>query len=334
MTLTRTHFLTAVALSLAVHFVGAAIFTEPRGSIEVAGGAATSELVLGTAFNDSLMAGTPTEALQPVEALSAVQPVEASVANAVTVEAANSGTESQISNSIEPAQTENLLAANETPAETVMSPLIEAVPVRSEELSASLATTAIAPVPEPQLALPDNIPVPAPRPERAENRASKTKAAASDRQKTRAPRPKPRISSSAKRDTPRASSNRSSAGDGGRQKATTSKSSSGTAAAKRTKASGNAAISNYPGKVASKLRRALRFPREARRQRLKGDVVVSFVVAGNGGVSSIRIARSSGVAILDEAAREAVRRAAPFPPIPREAGRKSWRFSVPLGFTR
>ena len=99
-------------------------------------------------------------------------------------------------------------------------------------------------------------------------------------------------------------------------------------------AAGNAAISNYPGKVASKLRRALRYPAAAKRQRLRGQVRVSFVVAANGSVASIRVVSSSGSPLLDDAALEAVRRAAPFPDIPPGAGRTSWPFTVPLAFSR
>lgn len=95
---------------------------------------------------------------------------------------------------------------------------------------------------------------------------------------------------------------------------------------------GNAAVSNYPGKVATKLRRALRYPAKARRERLRGEVHVAFTVAGGGGVSGIRVVRSSGSDVLDGAALDAVRRAAPFPPIP--DGRPSWSFTVPLAFTR
>ncbi len=102
----------------------------------------------------------------------------------------------------------------------------------------------------------------------------------------------------------------------------------------KSSAAGNAAVSNYPGKVASKLRRALRYPAAAKRQRLRGQVRVGFVVAANGSVASIRVVSSSGSPLLDDAALEAVRRAAPFPDIPPGAGRTSWPFTVPLAFSR
>jgi periplasmic protein TonB len=93
-------------------------------------------------------------------------------------------------------------------------------------------------------------------------------------------------------------------------------------------------VSNYPGQVVTRLRRALRYPAAARRDRLTGEVHVSFTVAAGGGVSGISVVRSSGSPVLDQAAIETVQRAAPFPQIPQAAGRSSWPFSVPLAFTR
>lgn len=92
-----------------------------------------------------------------------------------------------------------------------------------------------------------------------------------------------------------------------------------------------AAVSNYPGKIISKLRRALRFPKGTRKS---GEVRVQFKVAKNGRASSIRVVRSSGDKRLDAAAIATVKRAAPFPPIPPKAGRHSWTFTVPLAFRR
>lgn len=97
---------------------------------------------------------------------------------------------------------------------------------------------------------------------------------------------------------------------------------------------GNALVSNYPGKVAAKLRRALRGISRAARAKARSDVQVSFTVGASGGVDGIRIVQSSGSAELDAAALEVVRRAVPFPPIPAEAGRSSWQFTLPLGIGR
>ncbi len=91
---------------------------------------------------------------------------------------------------------------------------------------------------------------------------------------------------------------------------------------------GNAAVSNYPGKVRNKINRAKRRAPGGER----GSVVVSFVVGSGGQASGIRVARSSGSAALDRAAVDSVQRAAPFAKIPEAAGRSSWAFNVPIVF--
>ena len=327
----------AVALSLAIHVAAAAILVPPEATIEIAGGAATSQLVIGNAFEDSVMAGDPGEVLKPVDtpsdAAEVVKPPETA-----SLEPVETSQTEQISQAaIEPVPLENLRPSEPTavPLEPVQdqlsstiqsTPVVEAMPVQSQELASFAPVNEIEPAPEPEIALPDTIPLPVPRPETPQAKAATSKPAAP--QKPRA------VQTKKESETRRTASRPSGAGDGGKQRATTSKSSSGSVAAKRTTAAGNAAVSNYPGKVASKLRRALRYPRDAKRQGVRGDVVVSFVVASNGGVSNVRIARSSGSPVLDGAATEAVRRAAPFPQIPADAGRARWAFSVPLGFTR
>lgn len=51
-----------------------------------------------------------------------------------------------------------------------------------------------------------------------------------------------------------------------------------------------------------------RYPIECRRKREQGTVLLSLVVGVDGGVQTISIARSSGFASLDDAARDAVRK--------------------------
>lgn len=95
---------------------------------------------------------------------------------------------------------------------------------------------------------------------------------------------------------------------------------------------GNAAVSNYPGKVAAKLRRAMRAVPRRTAAKASSELRIKFTVGAGGGVSGIRIARSSGSSEVDQIALALVRRAAPFPPIPEGAGRSSWAFELPIGF--
>ncbi len=85
---------------------------------------------------------------------------------------------------------------------------------------------------------------------------------------------------------------------------------------------GNAAASNYPGKVMKKISRVPK-PRVG----TKGTSVVAFTISSAGGLSAISLARSSGSPRLDQAALHVVRKAAPFPPPPAGARRS---FSIKI----
>lgn len=91
---------------------------------------------------------------------------------------------------------------------------------------------------------------------------------------------------------------------------------------------GNAARTNYKGLVNRKLSRAKgRIPPPA-----KGKVTVTFIIMAYGSISGLAVTQSSGKPAVDAAALKVVRSAAPFPPIPAEAGRKSWKMTVPMTF--
>lgn len=120
--------------------------------------------------------------------------------------------------------------------------------------------------------------------------------------------------------------------NGGKSEADTAAASASTKKASAKDGSGSATVTKYPGLIQRKLRKALRFPKGAGSAR--GEVQVRFVVAASGSVSGIEIVASSGHAVLDQEAIATVKRAAPFPPIPTEANRASWTFTMPLGFVR
>ena len=80
---------------------------------------------------------------------------------------------------------------------------------------------------------------------------------------------------------------------------------------------GNAAASNYPGLVMRQISRQ-RKPRTS----IKGVAQVSFAIDASGGLSSVRIAQSSGSPELDDLALRQIRQAAPFPPPPSGARRQ------------
>ncbi|MEP3198716.1 MAG: energy transducer TonB [Lentilitoribacter sp.] len=85
----------------------------------------------------------------------------------------------------------------------------------------------------------------------------------------------------------------------------------------KSKKAGNAAVSNYPGKVARKIKRT-----RHKRAGEKGKVRVSFTITASGGLSGLSIRTSSGSRKVDQAALDHIRRSAPFPTPPTGAKRK------------
>ncbi len=82
---------------------------------------------------------------------------------------------------------------------------------------------------------------------------------------------------------------------------------------KTTAAARAAAEAQWAAIIQSKIARYQAYPRGARQT---GRVQVSMVILRSGALSDVKVARSSGAMRLDQAAVQAVRRAAPFPPAP------------------
>jgi protein TonB len=96
---------------------------------------------------------------------------------------------------------------------------------------------------------------------------------------------------------------------------------------------GSAAVSNYPGKVGSRIRRSVRVPTEYKRMAALMNVRVHLTIGARGDLASLSVVRSSGIPELDSAVTEGVRRAAPFPPLPSEWGKTSWSFTQDVQVT-
>ncbi|NSX56204.1 energy transducer TonB family protein [Parasulfitobacter algicola] len=93
-------------------------------------------------------------------------------------------------------------------------------------------------------------------------------------------------------------------------------------AAGTSRRSGNAEISNYPGRVMSQISRV---PKP--RVRSSGSAVISFSISSNGGLARVSLTRSSGFGELDRAAIDVIRKAAPFP-IPPNGAQKSFSITI------
>lgn len=318
----------AIALSLAAHVAVASLFVSGEEEMQIAGGGGVDMMIVGTAFHDAVAAGAEADTGEPIEP--ALEPVETETAALEPVEPQEAVEQMPVDEQVAPSEPAVEMAAV-TPEMVEPAPLTEVAPVPAET-NAPVEAEAIEPAearelepvnePRQEIAAVPNVPLPTPRPEMTAA------------EKARIAPPKREVQKRETAKAPPRQQTQKSAGNAGNQRTNASRSASAAQTASRNSRAGNAAVSNYPGKIARELRRALRYPREAQREQLKGRVIVSFVVTANGSVQSIRVASSSGSAILDQAARETVSRAAPFPRIPPAAGRSSWSFSVPLAFTR
>lgn len=94
-----------------------------------------------------------------------------------------------------------------------------------------------------------------------------------------------------------------------------------------------AAEDAYKALVRNRVDARKTYPRLSRRMGEEGRVVVEFRLGSNGEVLHVRVKESSGSERLDEAALQAVREAASFPPFPEGVNRQSWEFTLPLSFS-
>ncbi len=88
----------------------------------------------------------------------------------------------------------------------------------------------------------------------------------------------------------------------------------------------------YKARVRQAVAEHKHYPKLARRMQEEGRVVVEFTLESSGALVAVRIKQGSGSELLDEAALQAVRDAAPFAPFPEGSTRQRWEFTLPLSF--
>lgn len=297
----------AIVLSLLAHAGATKLFEPGEKPPEVAmveGGEEMEVAVLGNAFEETILAGDPNEAIEPEE----IQPeeVEPQPVEVAEVPPVQSEITSEAPTDIVPTEADVILPAEEIPPVSAEQPEITATVAPAETVvSEEKPEEVVKPEPEKK-------PEPKKKPEKE--------------------KPKKKVA-------------KKKAGDAGNQIESVNKgqidgvqnavaSSNSGKKGKVSQALGDAAASNYKGKVRSKVQRHFRYPKSADRAGVKGTVTVSFTVSASGEVSGIRIVGGSGSPVLDEAALNAVRKAEPFPKIPEDANRSSWPFTLPLQFGR
>ncbi len=74
----------------------------------------------------------------------------------------------------------------------------------------------------------------------------------------------------------------------------------------------------YMYKLKSRIEQAWQYPVSAMRLGMTGDLYIQFVIQKDGSLKEVRLLRTSGNPILDEAALQAIKDAAPFLPLPKQ----------------
>jgi protein TonB len=92
----------------------------------------------------------------------------------------------------------------------------------------------------------------------------------------------------------------------------------------KNKISGKASLSNYKGRLRSRLLRNVRSSSKS------GTVYISFTILKSGQIRGLRVYKSSGNNKLDKLALNTAKRSSPFPPLPR--GHKSLKVTAPIRF--
>lgn len=305
-----------VAASLVV---GVSQLAQIDDSAKIAGGGAPAAAQLGTRFEDMAVGTleaepveeiTPTPEPEPMEAAEALPPTPAP-------EPTLTPTPSPVAEPVQAVEAEPMPVAPPaaSPTETPILPALTPVETPPETIIATPTITAAAPAP-PVETLTAEAEDDAPRlsqrpqrrdPERAAEAAKKAKPKPQPKTK-----PKQTARGNAKRDNTKGAQTAARAGNaaqsGTRQRAAAP--------------AGNAAASNYPGQVMSRIARVGK-----PRVRSRGTAVIAFSIGGGGQLAGVRVARSSGSAALDQAALGIIRQAAPFPRPPAGAQRN---FSIQI----
>ncbi|WP_438752535.1 energy transducer TonB [Pararhizobium sp. O133] len=293
----------AIVLSLLAHAGTAKLFEpseKPPELATVAGGEEMEVAVLGNAFEETILSGDPEQEIEPDE----VEPteVEPEPVEVAEVPPVQSEITSETPTDILPTEADVVLPAEDMPPVTAEQPEITATVAPAE-------TVIPEEKPEPEEIKPE----PETKPEPKKEKPEKEK-----------PQKKP-VKKKAGDKGQQVESAKKGQADGVENAASSSNASK---KGKVAQALGNGAETRYSGRVRAKVNRNFRYPKSASRG-TKGSVTVAFTVTSSGGLAGVRMVRGSGVAVLDDAALNAVRKAAPFPAIP-EGGRSPWPFTIQL----
>ena len=215
----------------------------------------------------------------------------------------------------------NPLAPAEPVRHAALAPVEEVVPDEVESESAKVEET----IPDVVEAVTPEVDVPLPQPRPKTDTVAEVKA--EKKVEARAKKPAAEARAAPRKEAPAPSQSAAAA------KADTA---SPKAAARNkvdTVAAPKVSPARWQSRVLSWLNRHKRYPAAAKSRKQEGFVQVAFTVDKGGRITSARVARSSGVPALDQAALDMVRRASPVPAPPPEIATSSMKLAVPVDFS-
>ena len=93
-------------------------------------------------------------------------------------------------------------------------------------------------------------------------------------------------------------------------------------------------VANYIRAVQEKILKASYYPQQAQDAGWEGNIKLSLNIAANGDLKNLKIARSSGYNILDDAALDVARTQAPYPPFPPQIESQELLVDVPITYKK
>ncbi|MFA5346106.1 MAG: energy transducer TonB [Candidatus Omnitrophota bacterium] len=93
------------------------------------------------------------------------------------------------------------------------------------------------------------------------------------------------------------------------------------------------AMLRYQDMAKQRIEQARMYPLWAKKQGIEGIAYLYFIVLPNGSGQGVKLLRSSGSSVLDEEALATVKRASPFPPVPKEISSSSVSMEVAIVFS-
>jgi len=145
-------------------------------------------------------------------------------------------------------------------------------------------------------------------------------------------KPSPTAITTSRANAPGPTAGASGSGQGGRGGGRGTGSGGGVGQGQGPGSGAGSALQGYLKEVRRLLEKHKDYPHMARRRQLQGIVVMMFTISSGGQIESYRVGRASGHDLLDEAAKETIRRVGHFPPFPADLNRQKLTIEIPLAF--